>query len=583
MTTNVKAAATWISSLNDPVLKAAFTAFGDSITEADMAKALDDLASELTSDNTTLSASQLTDLETIAANIGSMGASSYLQFITDAFVNGDAANADWTGGAASATPLGDLATGYTVTQLNELIGKWFLGTDLPSDGGVYTLSSAPLYGPGGPTAADVNQGSLADCYLLASLAEVAAQDPSAIESMITNNGNGTYGVGFTVYGQKRFVTVNADLQSVGNHTPANADWATLVEKAYAEVQAQGLITGNMTGEGNSFATIGNTGSIEYALEEITGATAITDFSGATGAWARYVYNQYFDVTAYTGGLSASSVLSTLAADLLVGDDLVLDSLTNATDSSGRVTLVAAHAMSIYGYDASTGLVEIRNPWGGPTNASYDVTFEVSLNALLSDRDTITTDNVGTATSVSGASVVAASALQTMAQVTAFTVTDTVANVDAVLSGLIADTKLNSVTINGTTGADSLTLTGLAAAATINMDGDSDKAAVAGFASTGSGAGKATSLALGSSYDAIALGAGAATIDFALGSTVEDVTAFSSAHDLLSITLNGASLEQTLVNGGDWLSSSSDFTHGAFLAGVSSLQRATVNGGIATVA
>ena len=140
-----------------------------------MAKALSDLAAELTSSKTTLSSSQLADLKLIASNIGSMGASAYLQFITNAFVNGNAANATWTGGAAKSVALGNLAAGYTVTQLNELTGKWFLGTDLPSStvsmSGASTFSvsystvTSPLYGASGPAMSDIDQGYLGDCYL----------------------------------------------------------------------------------------------------------------------------------------------------------------------------------------------------------------------------------------------------------------------------------------------------------------------------------------------------------------------------------------------------------------------------------
>ena len=403
--------------------------------------------------------------------------------------------------------------------------------------------------------------------------------------MITNNGNGTYGVRFYVDGVARYVTVDAQLADGGKEFNEGSNiWASLVEQAYAEVQAQGVITGNSVNDGNSFSTIGNGGAPEYALEEITGATAITDFYSAKSSWTSCTYNQSLQGEKSTSSLSTASVLSTLAADLAVGDDLVLCSYTNATDSSGKTTLVADHAMSVYGYDAATGMVEIRNPWGTEQGQTWDTTFEVSLSALLSDGDTITTDNVGAATTVSGASVVAAQGLQTMAQVKSFSLTDSVADVDAGLSGLIADSKMSSITINGTTGADTLKLTGLKTAATVNMDGDSDKATVAGFASTGSGAGKATSLSLGSGYDSVALGTGSATIDVALGATggVEDVTAFSSAYDLLSVALNGASLQQTLVNGGDWISSSADLTHGVFLAGVSSLQKTSVIGGTATV-
>jgi hypothetical protein len=55
-------------------------------------------------------------------------------------------------------------------------------------------------------------------------------------------------------------------------------------------------------------------------------------------------------------------------------------------------------MSIYGYDSTTGELEIRNPWGTAAGQTWDTTFEVSLTTLLSDGDTITADNVGTGSS-----------------------------------------------------------------------------------------------------------------------------------------------------------------------------------------
>ena len=239
-------------------------------------------------------------------------------------------------------------------------------------------------------------------------------------------------------------------------------------------------------------------------------------------------------------------------------------------------------MSIYGYDTATGLFEVRNPWGVETGQYWDTTFEVSLNTLLTDGDTVTTDNVGKATSVNGASVVAAGALQKMTQVKSFGVSDSVADVDNGLSGLIGDSKLGSVSVNGTTGVDLLSLTGLTAAATINLDGDFDKATVTGFSATSPSTALAKSLNLGSSYDTVALGSGHATIDFAFGSGgVEDVTKFNAAYDMLSIALNGGSLQQTLVGGGDWISSS-NLTQGVFLAGVSTLQQVSSAGGMATV-
>ena len=469
----------WISSLTDSVIKADMTAAfaGGTVSETAMAKLFSDLAAELTANKTTLSASQLTDLKIIATNLNvGENASSYLTYITDALIDGNAANAKWTGGVASSTTLGNLVVGCTATQVAELDGKWFLGTDRPSSSvamsGASTFNVSysavvnPLFGASGPSMNDVNQGYLGDCYLLSSLAEVAKQDPALIGSMITNNGNNIYGVRFFVNGSAEYVTVDNDLPNGGAiFNSATNIWASLVEKAYAQVQASGVITGNSVNYGNSFSTIGNGGAPEYALEEITGASAITDFYANGSSWVKYVYNDAFSVQAATSGLTTASVLATLATDLGYGYDAVLSSRTDATDSSGRTTLVTGHAMSIYGYDSATGLLEIRNPWGSESWQYWDTTFEVSLNTLLGDGDTISVDNMVSASPsvVTGALASAAAGLQANASVTSFTVLDTLANVSAAFSTLNGAVKLASITLTDTsTPTLSLTATQFAA-------------------------------------------------------------------------------------------------------------------------
>ena len=49
-------------------------------------------------------------------------------------------------------------------------------------------SGAPLYNSSGPSYLDVEQGVAADCWLMASLAEVAARDPQDIKNMFTYDG-----------------------------------------------------------------------------------------------------------------------------------------------------------------------------------------------------------------------------------------------------------------------------------------------------------------------------------------------------------------------------------------------------------
>jgi hypothetical protein len=497
-TTGATATPSWISTLKDPVIKADMTAAsaGGTVAEIGMAQLFSDLAAELTTNKTTLSASQFNDLKTIAAdlNVGET-ASSYVTYITDQLIDGNPANAKWTDGTASATTLGNLAVGATATQINELNGKWFLGTDLPSStvqiwnfntqpftsttySVTYSAVTYPAFGTSGPSMSDINQeGSpLGDCYLLASLAEVANQDPSIIQSMITNNGNNTYGVRFFVNGTAEYVTVNNALADGGtefNRALNNDIWASLVEKAYAQIQASGVITDNPIEDGislnygDSFSAIGNGGVQEYALEEITDASAITDFDASGSSWTKDVFNDALVGQSATSGLTTASVLTTLAIDVDEGSDAVLLSCKGATDPSNpnKDTLIADHSMSIYGYDCTDGEFEIRNPWGVGTgqfagsNQYWDTTFEVSLSTLLADGDTITVDNLtpSAASVVTGALVSAGPGLQANAAVKLFTISDTAANVSAAFSSLSNDSKLISITLTDTN-KPTLTLT-----------------------------------------------------------------------------------------------------------------------------
>lgn len=684
--TSPAALPSWITSLNDAVIKADMTtaSAGGTVSEAGMAQLFIDLASELMSGHTTLSASQLNDLDTIATdlNVGET-ASPYVTYITDALIDGNAANAKWTGGAASAVGLGDLVAGSTATQIDELDDKWFLGSDLPSStvqmSGLlpfrvsYSAVANPVFGATGPSMNDINQGYLGDCYLLSSLAEVASQDPTLIQSMITNNGDNTYGIRFFVDGTAEYVTVNDALADGGAEFNSATDiWASLIEKAYAQMQAGGVITGNTINDGNSFSTIGNGGAPEYALEEITGASSITDFDGNGASWSKYVYNDALSIQSAAFGLSTGSVLGILAADLAEGSDVVLSSYTNATDSSGNITLVADHAMSVYGYDSTTGELEIRNPWGTEVGQTWDTTFEVSLTSLLADGDTISVDDMTVSSAavvigalvsaaaglqanamvtaftisdtaanvvaafpnlaadskltsltltdagtpqlaltsaqytadtavlakitsaygltVTGAAASAAAGLQTNGDVTAFSVSDTAANVTATLSSLNADSKLSGLTISGTASADTLNLARSKAMATINLDGDTASASAGLTAPT---------IKFMGTPDTITLGTGASIIDYTLAPSggIETIFNFQLGLDDLDINLNGAAnsvlqAANTTYNGQKAISlySSADPTHGIVLADVSSGLKAatllashvTFSGGVAVV-
>ena len=259
----------------------------------------------------------------------------------------------------------------------------------------YSLVSAPLFGSSGPSMSDINQGYLGDCYFLSSCAEVANQDSADIASMFTNNGNGTYGVRFYSNGVAEYVTVNAALADGGSEFNHGADlWASLAEKAFAQVQQINLDTGNSINDGNSYSTTGNGGMPANVLEALTGCSTLNDFYASGNSWTDYVQNASLSYVSGTSGESTASVLKTLVADLAAHDDVILCSNTNAYDSLGKQTLVASHAMSIYGYDVATGLLQVRNPWGSASGQKWDTTFEVSLDTLRAVGDWIMTDSAG---------------------------------------------------------------------------------------------------------------------------------------------------------------------------------------------
>ena len=248
----------WVNTLSTASIAADMAAadVSGAVTYSGLLQVLTDLDATLASSGTKLTAAELSDLKTIAANLNNgMATSVYLTDATNALADGNAANASWTGGKSSSTSLGNLAVGASATQLSELIGKWLLGTDLPSSlvsmsgyapfSVSYSASSNPLFGASGPSMNDINQGYLGDCYFLSSLAEVADKDPSLITSMFCANGNNTYGVRFYVNGTAEYVTVNTQLADGGTIFNYATDiWASLAEKAYAQLQAGGAVTGN---------------------------------------------------------------------------------------------------------------------------------------------------------------------------------------------------------------------------------------------------------------------------------------------------------------------------------------------------
>jgi len=86
-----------------------------------------------------------------------------------------------------------------------------------------------------------------------------SNDPSYIQSMLTDNGNGTYGVRFYFNGHPIYVTVNNQLAySNGSLTANNSNymWSNLLEKAFVQLHEQPEIAASLGHEaGNAYYVI----------------------------------------------------------------------------------------------------------------------------------------------------------------------------------------------------------------------------------------------------------------------------------------------------------------------------------------
>lgn len=191
----------------------------------------------------------------------------------------------------------------------------------------------------------MEQGQVGDCWLDASLSEVAARAPQDIKNMFVYDGTtvnhgatvGLYSVRlFSPNGSGFYVQVDTALPSgggyynhVGNALGTQSLWTALAEKGYAEANALGLVTTGAAGQG-SYAAL-NSGWPSWALKAITGKAA--------------------------GDHSINS--TNLVSDWTAGDLIVL---TTTTPTSSYI--VGSHAYALVGYDGTSGQpFKVFNPWG----------------------------------------------------------------------------------------------------------------------------------------------------------------------------------------------------------------------------
>lgn len=295
-----------------------------------------------------LSSAQAKSLKTLLQNVASSdGTTSYVYSILDHVVA--------SGGTV----------GTSQTAFNGLINQWFLGTDDPNPlvGSLMVSNTGASLFPADMAAAyqDVNQGYYnGDCWLVASLIETAAVNPSELTSMISENANGTYGVRFCSATGYEYLTVNADLMSnqEGAYSSDGSIWAGLLEKAFVEAQANGLsfpmsdlttFSGNYP---NDYNDVSN-GGWDEMMKAITGRAT-----------------NYYQLNSETALAANGTVFTEILYDIQNGIDVLFDS--NSDTSYG---LVSDHMFAVIGVDQTTGDYIFFNPWGyaNVTSPQFEVT------------------------------------------------------------------------------------------------------------------------------------------------------------------------------------------------------------------
>jgi hypothetical protein len=344
-----------------------------------------------------VSAAAFSDLKFLVSNLSALKAPDYVQYLAAKVVNGDPGNSTYqfiqpqysiqfTGwywsvsvtDTVAVAPLGNLHSGSSLAQLQELVNKWFLGMDLPTttiNNGNGTTSTfdygydsvANPFGQGAATGdySDIHQGDVGDCWLMSAAAEVAQKSPSTLYNMFIDNGDGTFTIRFHSGGQSVFVTVNRWLPEnyQGNFVFANTGqslsdayarlWAPLLEKAYAQLNHSGLL-GRDGSNSYQGLTVGNPGD---AMPVITG-------------WGATVQNS-LDQTAFDNAVSGGYLVTLLS----------LGSASDGVENIDGFNIVANHEYAVVGYDSTDGTYTLFNPWGFGTSGQADEEITVTWSQI----------------------------------------------------------------------------------------------------------------------------------------------------------------------------------------------------------
>ena len=337
----------WFSNLQDESIRELTRSrfVDNSISRSDMIAILRDAG-----DDNQVDATEMNDFRTIINNAAYLGIQDYVRVLSNKVVNGDVANKS-----------GNLQVGSSTEQLNQLINKWFLGSDRPQTPHTYQYAQGSLF-QNGISHDDIRQGYINDCFFLAGLGATLVQTPEIIQNMFIDNGDGTFTVRFYNKGVADYVTVDRYLptNNIGNFVYAspgdnyadanNELWVALAEKAYAQLNESGWINQDNT---NSYNGIGNAGYLSDAFAHITG-----------------------EKTALGRILNFEQVVNAFNSGEVVG----FGSKSSGVESN----IVTSHAYALVDYNPQTQKFTLLNPWSTDNTALKSRTLELSWSEISSN-------------------------------------------------------------------------------------------------------------------------------------------------------------------------------------------------------
>ncbi len=313
---------------------------------------------------------EIADLKALALKTDLYGSQAHVGVLLKNMAVGNLANKTYQG-----TKLGNLAAAKNVTQFDNLVNKWFYGTDRPvakygATTFTYVAAAGNLFGNGGPALADVRQGLVGNCYYVAALAEMAQQSPTDIQNMFIVNGDGTYTVRFMNNGKADYVTVDSKLPvdqqgrfvyaNYGQQANSNQNvlWVALAEKAYVQMNECAWLraANRLPGNGvNSYAAIAG-GYMSDALRQVTGKTASNIMISSTF------------------GNSFQTVVGHFQAGKSIG-------FATHNGNTPNTALVGGHQYVMTGFDANARTITVFNPWGLNNGSSKPGLVTVSVDTM----------------------------------------------------------------------------------------------------------------------------------------------------------------------------------------------------------